>query len=498
MRLLGQIALADAVQNVWRYLHAPVPATPWADWRGFWLGQIADDRFVVLWFLPLLPILLLVPRQRLRLAIVLTGLAFMVYVFGALYALFWVATCVGFYFLSERYERECRRTDVLPIGPPLVAGLLIGVWYVGTMLLHRCSLPTPANEWLYQHLRWIYPLGVRGWAWEPQLLELNAVRGTPGAAPPLVFALFWNIHNIGAAYLVVRMLHYFSELKRNTIPVARRSLLSFLAYVCYAPAVMQGPIERYLPFQDELDTCHERRGLVQVPRALVRIGLGLLKSLVATWYLVPLLQEGLGHAHGDTYYKHPEQIGSFWLLYFGVAFDLLYLYLEFSGYCDVSAGIARLLGYRQVENFDRPYLATSMRDLWRRWHISLSLILRDYIYIPLGGNRRHVTLNLCITFTLCGIWHQLSTQVALWGLIMGLMVAVHQHWVHWLKRLDERQESPLARLRRAWLRLRPLPTICAWLLTQHAFMFSLLVLFGGSGIWRVPREIIRRIWSWLV
>jgi alginate O-acetyltransferase complex protein AlgI len=82
------------------------------------------------------------------------------------------------------------------------------------------------------------------------------------------------------------------------------------------------------------------------------------------------------------------------VLYVGVAVHLYWLYLLFSGYCDVSAGFARLLGYRQAENFDKPWLSTSLRDFWRRWHLTLSFILRDYVYIALGGNRRHVPLNI--------------------------------------------------------------------------------------------------------
>jgi D-alanyl-lipoteichoic acid acyltransferase DltB (MBOAT superfamily) len=198
------------------------------------------------------------------------------------------------------------------------------------------------------------------------------------------------------------------------------------------------------------------------------------------------------------YFKHPEQVETLWMLYTGVFWAILTLYLQFSGYCDVSAGFARLLGYRQIENFRRPWLATSMRDMWRRWHISLSFILRDYVYIALGGNRRHVLINLCITFFLCGIWHSPILKVGLWGLLMGLMVWINQRWVDWMKRVDATPTGALPAIRRGWLKLRPLPQICAWLITQHAFVFSLLLFFGGSGIIRVPREIVRRVWEWLV
>ena len=216
---------------------------------------------------------------------------------------------------------------------------------------------------------------------------------------------------------------------------------------------------------------------------------GLFKSLIATWYFFPVIKNDLV---GAGYYERPEQVGSYALLYFGIYIHIFWLYLEFSGYCDISAGMARLLGYRQVENFNWPWLATSMRDLWRRWHISLSFLMRDYVYIPLGGNRRHATLNLIIVFTLIGIWHALTFQVLAWGVLMGVMVAINQHWAQWMKRLDETPNGMLPALRRAIARTRPLPQILSWAITMHFFVHSLLVFFGGSAGWRVTWELIRR------
>lgn len=474
--------------ELWEFFYRPIAETPWSDWRGFWLGQIADDRYLVCYCLPLVPLLLLFAGRRLRVAIVVTGLAFLGYVFGLAYAGLWLGLCLAFYRLGERFAREARRTDVVRWGPPLAAISIISAWYVGMQLLARVTLPEALNTWLWEHAPWVFPLGTRRWGWEPSLLG-GYFGLDPDRPPQLLGALFWNPHNIGVAYLTVRMLHYFSELKRDTLPRPRRSLLNFLAYLCYAPNLMQGPIERFDRFQDELDTCHQRRGWRNLPPALARIGLGLAKGLVATWYFAPVLKRDLLSMR---YYDHPEQIESYAFLYFGVYIHILWLYLEFSGYCDVSAGIARLLGYRQVENFNRPWLARSMRDFWRRWHISLSLLLRDYVYIPLGGNRRHVTLNVVVTFALIGIWHGLQFQLLVWGVVMGLMVAVNQHWSRWTQRLSEQPDGPLVRLRRGLRRLRPLPQVVCWALTMHFFVHSLLIFFGGGGAVRVTWELIRR------
>jgi len=477
-------ALARLAESLWR----PVAETPWTDWRDFWAGRILDDRYVVCYFLPLLPLLLLLPRRHLRAGIVLSGLAFLAYVFGVFYAALWLGMCVGFYHLSERFAVEARRSDVIRWGPALAATLIVSGWYVGMMYVGALPLPAALSAWLYEHAQWAYPLGARPWRWEPFIAGRHPAleRGQP---PPLLFSIFWNPHNIGVAYLAVRMLHYFSELKRDTIPRARRGLLNFLAYLCYAPNLMQGPIERYDRFQEEIDACHAHRAWRNAPPALARIGWGLFKGLIATWYFMPLVERELFSQH---YYKHPEQVESYAFLYFGVYIHIFWLYLEFSGYCDVSAGMARLLGYRQVENFNRPWLATSLRDLWRRWHISLSFLLRDYVYIPLGGSRRRHLLNLVVTFGLIGVWHALQFQLLVWGVLMGLMVAVNHYWSRWMKRLDETPAGRLAALRRAARRLHPLPTLCAWALTMHCFCHSLLVFFGGSGIWRVTWELIRR------
>ncbi len=487
-------AMTDNLQAIWTYLAEPIRQTPWLDWRDFWMGQVFADRFVVVYCLPFLPVLLLLSRQKLRLGIIMTGLAFVGYVCGALYAGLWLATCVVFHGLGERFAARCERGDGGRISPALAMGVVVTIWYVITMALHNVQLPEELNTWLFDHVPWIFPLGVRGTSWEPFLRMVHHAPGN-GGPPRLVHAMFWNVHNIGTAYLSVRLLHYFSDIKRGKLPAGERSLLNFMAYVCYAPALLQGPIDRFQTFQEQMDTCHGRRRARDVAAGLWRIGWGLCKSVIVVLYFLPLLGDHLGLGPHGIYYEDPRRIESFWLLYTGVFWQIFTLYLLFSGYCDVAIGVSRLLGYRLLENFNWPWLATSMRDFWRRWHISLSGILRDYVYIPLGGNRRHVWWNLCLTFFLIGIWHALIPQLGIWGIVMGLMVWVNGLWARWMKRLDEAPAGALPALRRGCLKLRPLPTILAWLVTQHAFVFSLLIFFGGSKSIGVLGEILRRIWQ---
>ncbi len=499
LQQLANLAISDGDAYSWLaparralgFLLERLGGAAWTDWRGFWLGEILDDRFRVAWFLPLLPILLLTRRERLRGAVIVTGLTWLAYVFGALYALFWLGLCAALHRLAGQYARELARPRRARISPHAAAWWLLGGVYFAFFAAKHVPLPEPVNAWLYTHLPLVFPLGTRGLRWEP---DWGGSAG--GAAPQLFRAVFENPHNIGIAYLAVRMLHYFSEVARGGSAQAGREPLDFLAWVCYAPALMQGPLERYDRFRAELEGCHARRAPGRYLPAAGRMLLGIGKSLVATLYFKPLVEGRLGR--GGDYYQNPAAVESYALLYFGVYVQILWLYLEFSGYCDVSAGLARLLGYRQVENFRMPWLATSLRDFWRRWHISLSAMLRDYVYIPLGGSRRRQVRNLCLTFVLCGLWHAPLPRVAMWGVIMGLMVAVHHAWHAWMERLDARPAWRLGAVRRAWLRLAPLPQMCAWALTMHCFVMSLLVFFGGSGGFKVAGELLRRPVTWLL
>lgn len=486
--VLASVAESSLAGGFWRFLTRPLLETPWTDWHGFWLDQVVADRYLVCYFLPLLPVLYFAPQRLLRPAIVLTGLAFLGWVFGAAYALFWLLVCCGLYALSERFATDLETRRVPSWLSVVGACLIVGGGYFLLFRLPWVQFPGGWSLWLWENARWVYPLGLRAYAHEPPWLTYfpKDERGIPN----LPTSIFSRIHVIGAAYLAVRMLHYFSELYRGTIPRSRRGLLRFLAYTCYAPNLMQGPIERYDRFHEQMDGCRSRRGLHNLPFIAWRSGLGVFKCLVALLYFMPVVEAQLNSAD---YYKQPELIESTLFLFFGVYIHIFWLYLLFSGYCDLSAAMGRLLGYQQVENFAMPWLATSLRDFWRRWHISLSFLLRDYVYIAMGGNRRHVTLNLCVTFALIGIWHAPAFQFLLWGVVMGTMLRINQWWVDYAKRLDRRSEGAMPRLRRAWLRLWPLPQIGAWALTMFCFVQSLLVFFGGSAGWRVPAELLRRL-----
>ncbi len=472
----------DSVDGLWQ----PLTRLPWSSWNAVWLGDTLAGRNAVLIFLPLLVVLMLLPPGHLRRGFILTGLLFVGYVFGAAYLVFWLLSCLLFYRLSEQFAREVRRTDVWPGGPPLAAIAIISVYFVLVHVLDAVNLPAAANAWLMQYAPWVYPLGARGLSWEPHWF---------GTESQLFALMLRDSHNIGAAYLVMRLVHYFSELKRGTIPPEQRSFARFLAYLCYVPTLIQGPIERYAEFNHQIDTCHERRTWRDRLAGLGRLGQALVKAVVLEAYLLPWANsQGLGSRQ---FMQHPEHTTSYVLLFFSIHVLVFALYLAFSAYCDVAIGLSRLLGYRAAENFRYFWLACSLTDMWRRWHITLSFILRDYIFFPLARRRWNSFLALAVTFLVCGLWHSLSLNYALWGLTMGLLVAVNQRWSRWQRQLERQPDRRLARLRRAWLRLQPLPRICAWLLTINVFMLSGWVCFWGFRGFRVLGELVWRPLAWL-
>jgi D-alanyl-lipoteichoic acid acyltransferase DltB (MBOAT superfamily) len=464
----------------------PLRDMPWTDWHGLWLGTITSGRNAALYFLPLLLILLALPRRALRTGILLTSLVFVAYVFGLLYLVLWLLTCVVFYALGQRFaaaEAGDRRWPAAAV-IGLIAGYFVLVHGLGAI-----RLPEAWETWMTRDAAWLLPLGARRWAWEPGWL----------AGLPLLKGLLARTHDIGVAYLAMRLVSYFSELKRGTIRPEQRSLSRFLCWVCYAPTMIQGPIERYREFHAQLDTCYDRRSWAAVGVGLWRIVLGLFKCLVFVSVLDPAMSEwGIPLWRRTVLYETPEKIQSYALLFFAVHIQVLAVYLTFSGYCDIAIGMSRLLGIEVIENFKRPWMARSLTDMWRRWHISLSFILRDYIFFPLTRRRWNPTANLLLTFFVCGIWHNFSAQYAAWGLLMGLLVAVNQRWSRWMRNLDRHPQRFCSRVRRAWLRLQPLPKICAWLLTINVFVMTGWVCLGGNGAARVAWELLRRPLSWLL
>jgi len=242
-------------------------------------------------------------------------------------------------------------------------------------------------------------------------------------ATALAGFLHWNyrvdvlhiILPIGLSFHTFQSLSYVIEVYRGSRP-AERHLGIYALYVMFYPQLVAGPIERpghLLPqFREEHRI--DSRGFVD---GLKLMAWGMFQKVVIADRLAPFV---------NTAYAAPASHGGTALLA-ATVFFAFQIYCDFSGYTDIARGAAQVMGFRLVRNFDRPYLARSISEFWRRWHMSLTSWFRDYVYIPLGGNRAgsgRMCLNLMATFLLCGLWHGASWTFILWGALNGAYLAI--------------------------------------------------------------------------
>ena len=221
---------------------------------------------------------------------------------------------------------------------------------------------------------------------------------------------------IGISFYTFQALSYVIDVYRGQTP-PQRSLVDFATYITMFPQLVAGPIVKYADIREQLQK--RSATLAQIGQGLERVILGLSKKV--------LLANNLGML-ADAMRSAPKlSVLSAWL---GAAAYALQIYFDFSGYSDMAIGMGRMLGFTFAENFDYPYRARSVTEFWRRWHISLSGWFRDYVYIPLGGNRvrpgRHI-LNLLVVWLLTGLWHGASWNFALWGLYYAALLIVEKY-----------------------------------------------------------------------
>ena len=221
---------------------------------------------------------------------------------------------------------------------------------------------------------------------------------------------------VGISFYTFQTLSYTIDVYRREID-HEPSLLRFGVFVAFFPQLVAGPIVRARDFLPQLGRAP------RLPNAALRSGLALI-----FWGLTKkiLLADVVGAELVDPTWEDPLAFGS-WATALGIVGYAFQIYGDFSGYSDVAIGSAHLLGFDLGLNFRAPYRASSPQDLWRRWHISLSSWLRDYLYIPLGGNRRgpsRTQVNLALTMLLGGLWHGASWMFVLWGGYHGLLLAI--------------------------------------------------------------------------
>lgn len=223
---------------------------------------------------------------------------------------------------------------------------------------------------------------------------------------------------LGISFYIFKLISYVADVYMGKVK-AESNYFTLLFYTSIFPQVLQGPIERFSSMRAELS--NRLLSIQMVSDGLDRFIVGLFKKVV--------LADNIGKL-AVTLNASTTTL-AIWL---GSILYSVQLFLDFSGYTDMAIGIGKMLGFNFPENFNYPYLATSIKDFWRRWHITLSSWFKDYVYIPLGGNRRsflRVVFNLLVVWSLTGLWHGASLNFVLWGLFY-LPFIVFENW--WKKR----------------------------------------------------------------
>ena len=240
------------------------------------------------------------------------------------------------------------------------------------------------------------------------ILSIFGVTG-PGLALP-----------IGISFYTFQVLSYVIDLYRGEVKV-QKNFLRLLLYVSFFPQLIAGPIVRYQTVEKEIGRRHTDINNIAAGARRIILGLGK-KCIIANGVaqISELIYAGDPNVYG---------CGSYWLAAICYA---LQIYFDFSGYSDMAIGLGRIFGFHFLENFDHPYLASSITDFWRRWHISLSSWFRDYIYIPLGGNRvskPRWIFNILVVWGLTGLWHGASWNFLLWGLYYAVFLIIEKLFI---------------------------------------------------------------------
>jgi alginate O-acetyltransferase complex protein AlgI len=286
---------------------------------------------------------------------------------------------------------------------------------------------------------------------------------------------------LGISFYTFHGISYVVDVWRGKVAPCR-SLRDFLCYSTLFPQLVAGPIVRYSEVAEQF--VRRTVGSEDLAEGARRFIAGLGKKVLIANQVALV---------ADAIFALPEAERSAAAAWVGIVAYALQIFFDFSGYSDMAVGLGRMFGFRFPENFNFPYAAGSMRDFWRRWHMTLSRFFRDYLYIPLGGNRHgalRTALNLLAVFALCGLWHGASWNFVAWGLFHGLFLAA------------ERVLEPVTD--RAPLWLRPLghgytlfAVLLSWVIFRcetwaqtMAYFRSMFGAGGAGGLAAIPANVV--------
>jgi alginate O-acetyltransferase complex protein AlgI len=232
------------------------------------------------------------------------------------------------------------------------------------------------------------------------------------------------IHNPGAivlplgiSFFTFQAMSYVIDVYRGDVK-ANKNPLNIMAYIIMFPQLIAGPIVRYIEIEHDLK--HRNYSWESFSEGVYRFSIGLTKKLI--------IADTLGQMCDRIFALNDEFI-SFPIAWYAIICYSFQIYFDFSGYSDMAIGLGRFFGFKFPENFNYPYVAQSVQDFWRRWHMTLSRWFRDYLYIPLGGNRKgawRTYFNLIVVFGLCGFWHGANWVFLAWGLWHGFFLVLER------------------------------------------------------------------------
>ena len=293
--------------------------------------------------------------------------------------------------------------------------------------------------------------------------RLFSVLGLPTELEPIVnYSL-----PLGISFFTFQCLSYIIDVYRGEVR-ANRNLATVGTYVAMFPQLIAGPIVRYAEIEKEINT-RRRYSLDQFFEGLYRFSIGFAKKILIANPVAACV---------DGIFAIPANELSMALAWIGLVAFTIQLYFDFSGYSDMAIGLGRIFGFRFPENFNYPYLSKSITDFWTRWHLTLTRWFRDYLYIPLGGNRRgtaRMYLNLMIVFLLCGLWHGAEWNFVIFGAYHGLCMVIERGaFGRFLGRLPTLLQRLyfFAALHFGWIIFRPVTIGDSWSYGQVAFGLS--------------------------
>jgi len=279
---------------------------------------------------------------------------------------------------------------------------------------------------------------------------------------------------IGISFYTFQTISYVIDVYRGQVE-PQHNYAKFFMYVSLYSQLVAGPIVRYADVAREVN--YREENLHDVSAGISRFLIGLTKKV--------LIANTAG-AFAEEYLSGDLTKSTTAAVWFGVLMFSIQIYYDFSGYSDMAIGLGWIFGFHFLENFNYPYIAKSATDFWRRWHMSLGQFFRDYVYIPMGGNRRHQYFNLFVVWFLTGLWHGASWNFILWGLWFGLLIMVEHLF---LRKVLDKLPAVVGHL------YLLLAAVLGWVLFYFTDLSKawdcIRVMFGaaGTGFWDITLEI---------